>query len=390
MVSPTFLDFSFDKIRPNSRHSRIAFVVKLNPMTSDSKPLVYLLYGDDPYAMAKYVEAMLAKLGDKTTAEMNTARFSGYNANENDLRTATGSMPFLAERRIVVWEHPIPTPDEERSMKKEARERLHTKLLGLLSGMPETTALVLLIEDERAWRGGQTAWRQMNDHWLMVWAHDPANRGKAYLKEFALPSPQQMPAWIIERAKKEKGPAGEAGLILPQAALALSERVGNDTRIAASEITKLLTYVNFKRPVEVEDVQQLTPQVDHEDIFALVDAMGRRDRALALKVFHHLLEDQDWLALFGMIVRQFRLLLLVREVMEAGGSPVQVIEQLRGEPFRVTSKFAADKLYQQARAFSLSGLEDIYRRLLALDEAIKTGQSDPVLAFDTFMSTIGE
>ncbi|HEX2979215.1 MAG TPA: hypothetical protein VHO48_03020 [Anaerolineaceae bacterium] len=86
-----------------------------------------------------------------------------------------------------------------------------------------------------------------------------------------------------------------------------------------------------------------------------------------------------------MIARQFRLLLLSREVIDERGTSNQIIEALRGEPYRVNSRFVADKLFSQARQFNMRQLETIYRRLLAVDESIKTGQMDPTLALTTFI-----
>jgi DNA polymerase III delta subunit len=51
--------------------------------------------------------------------------------------------------------------------------------------------------------------------------------------------------------------------------------------------------------------------------------------------------------------------------------------------------YITPKLCNQARSFSLPGLEDIYHRLLAMDEAIKTSQVPADIAFDTFIAEIG-
>jgi DNA polymerase-3 subunit delta len=357
----------------------------------DPKPVVYILHGDDEFAMAKYIDAMYKRLGDPTLADLNFSRLDGRTFKENDLQNATGSMPFLAERRLVVLFHPFARqPDANQ---RAARAQYQEQFLARLNHLPDTAALVLVIEDHP--RKGD--WEVLHgEHWLMAWAKQAGE--KAFLRTFSLPTPGEMQKWIRKQAEEtalkqeelaEK--AGKKGKILgqftAQAALALVEQVGTDTRVAALEIEKLLNYVNYARPVEQDDVANLTTRLDQPNIFAMVDALGSRDGHKATAELHILLETQDPLSLFGMIVRQFRLLLLVREIMDQGGGPGQAAEHLRGEPFRV-NPFAASKLYKQASQFSLAGLEAIFRRLLALDETFKSSQMEASVALDAFIAEL--
>ena len=81
-----------------------------------------------------------------------------------------------------------------------------------------------------------------------------------------------------------------------------------------------------------------------------------------------------------MIVRQFRLLLLAREIAESGGGADQVRQRLRLHPF------VAQKVLAQARNFDLPALEAILRHLLELDTGIKSGQIGAETALDTLVA----
>jgi DNA polymerase-3 subunit delta len=180
--------------------------------------------------------------------------------------------------------------------------------------------------------------------------------------------------WIQEQAKK----AG--GQFTQPAAELLAGLVGGDTRLADQEIHKLLDYVNYQRPVEPEDVESLTADAAQGDIFILVDALGNQDGRKAMGMLHRLLERQDAISIFGMIVRQFRMLLLGREVLDNGGRRDDVARQLRVTPF------VADKVVAQAQHFTLADLEAAYHRLLDLDLAMKTSQIPDDLALDTLVA----
>ncbi|HEY3345757.1 MAG TPA: DNA polymerase III subunit delta [Anaerolineaceae bacterium] len=341
---------------------------------AESKPVLYVLYGDDDYAITKYLAAMYARLGDASTADLNYTRLDGRTASDNELRNATRSIPFLADRRVVVLTHPFARQPDGH--KKAERARYQEDFIALLEGLPETTALVLVVEDQM--RRGD--WELLKaDHWLMQWAHKA--EGRALLKSFSPPSGVEMQRWVRKTAEASGGDFSLA------AAGALVDLVGSDTRLATLEIDKALSYVNRARPVERADVELLTARIDQPDIFALVDAMGARDGKEASRRLHILLEEQDVLSIFGMVTRQFRLLLLTREIIDRGGGPAQVAEELKGDPFRVVP-FIADKLARQAGRFTLSGLEDIFRRLLALDESFKSSQMDSTVAMDIFIAEL--
>ncbi|MCJ7701681.1 MAG: DNA polymerase III subunit delta, partial [Anaerolineales bacterium] len=200
--------------------------------------------------------------------------------------------------------------------------------------------------------------------------------GRVYLREFGLPHGPQMARWIQNKAK-ELG-----GEISYEAAGLLAEFVLDDPRLAAQEIDKLLAYVNYNRPVDPDDVERLTPYAGEGDVFAMVDALGNRDGKQALKMLHLLLEDDEPLRLYGMVVRQFRLLLLTRELLDTGHREAEIAKQLKTHPFVVR------KLSGQVRNFSLAALETIYRKLLEVDVAIKTGQTEAVVALDTLITVL--
>jgi DNA polymerase-3 subunit delta len=329
-------------------------------MVAESAPVIYLLHGDDEFAMAQFVTGLEARVGDASTAAMNVTRLDGRNSSLEEAFAAAAAMPFLASRRLVVLYHPL-----ARLSGKAAQE----SFLEGLEHVPPTSALVLVedkeLTDPRDRRKGKL-------HWLEKWAQGHGER--VYLKAFPVPRGAAMTRWIQERAR------AAGGQFTPQAAGLLATLVGEEPRLADQEIQKLLTYVNFRRPVEVDDVENLTADTAQGDIFAMVDALGNKDGRAALSMLHRLLETQDSFSIFGMIVRQFRLLLLAREVMDAGGQKAQVAQMLKVHPY------VAGKISDQARHFDLPLLELVYHRLSTLDEAMKTGQMPADLALDTLVA----
>jgi DNA polymerase III subunit delta len=323
------------------------------------KPAIYLLHGDDTFAMTHFVEELYGRMSDPSTADLNTTRLDGRQASDEDLRNAAFAMPFLADRRLVVLSNPLARLSAENSQKR---------FMDILDRLPDTTALVILVEDQL--RGKK--WELLSEnHWLVKWAGKAGKR--LYQQECLLPRQASMPAWIRKQAE------GMGGKFDNAAALALANITGNDTRLASQEIMKLLTYVDFKRPVEAEDVAELCASGGQVDIFSLVDGIASGDASGAMRMLRALLEELEPAGIFGMITRQFRLLLMAREILDEGGNTETVQQELRQHPY------VTEKLVKQATRFSMDRLITVYHRLLELDKAIKSSQMVPDLAIETFI-----
>jgi len=113
-----------------------------------------------------------------------------------------------------------------------------------------------------------------------------------------------------------------------------------------------------------------------------VDALAAGDGGSAQRLLHRLLENEDPFSLWGMVVRQFRLLLQAREILDARGGREQVASALGVHPF------VAGKTADQAKRFSMSALESIHHKLLEIDEGVKSSQVTLDLALDMLVGEL--
>ena len=213
--------------------------------------------------------------------------------------------------------------------------------------------------------------RDAEKHWLVKWAEK--NAKLIQTKAFMLPRFKDMTGWIVNETKQQ------GGQIEPRAADMLKDMVGVDTRQAGMEIAKLLAYVNWARPVQVQDVEAVCIVTSQQSVFDFVDALSNGNGKSAQHLLHRLLETEDPFTLWGMVVRQFRLLIQAREILDGRGNKEDVARALGVHPF------VAEKTTGQAAHFSIESLESIYRKLLRIDERVKTSQLTLELAMDTLV-----
>jgi DNA polymerase-3 subunit delta len=327
--------------------------------TADS-PVVSILHGDDEFAMARTVASLCKAMGDPLTADMNTVKLEGSQTTPGEIKTAAATVPFLASHRLVIVDHPLARIAEKD---KEAQNRF----TGMLDSLPSTAFVVLVIEDYQE----KKKWKLLPpESWLFTWAKNSVQR--VSLQEMRSPERKNMAGWILREAKQQ------GGEFKPGAAVALADQIDNDTRFAAQEITKLLTYVNFLRAVEREDVEMLTSGKTQVSIFDLTDALTERNTRKALTLLHQLMEQEDPRNIFAMVTRQFRQLIQTREIMDEGGKSADIMNA----GLSSGQLFIAEKLFKQAGSFRMPRLKDIYHRLLAFDIGTKTSELSPALALD--------
>ena len=316
-------------------------------------PNLFFLFGNDEFAISRKLKDFESDFTDPTSADMNTARLDGRSLNDMELNNAVNAMPFLAKRRLVLLANPSSKYNNASARKK---------FLEYIGSVPDTTRMVMYETVEP---------RDVNKHWLVKWAEK--NSTSMQTKAFILPKLRDMTGWIVNEIKQQ------GGQIEPRAAEMLKDMVGVDTRQAGMEISKLLAYVNWARPVTSADVEAVCIVTSQQSVFDFVDALSNGNGKVAQHLLHRLLESEDPFSLWGMVIRQFRLLIQAREILDGRGNKDDVARALGVHPF------VAEKTTQQAGRFSVESLEYVYRMLLVIDERMKTGQVTLDLALDTLV-----
>ena len=335
--------------------------------------MFYVLHGEDEFSRSEVLAEMKAKMGDPTMADLNTTVLDGNKVTLAELMHACDAVPFLADRRLVIVEGLLTRlrgggkgkADRGKEQPVWKKEYL-AELTAYLKRLPETTRLVFV--------EGQSL---HPNHPVLKMALADKERG--YAREFRPPTKGKLRRWITDRVER-KGGEIEASAVEELAAF-----VGSDLRLLDQELDKLISYVDRTRPITKADVHLLVSYVQQANVFEMVDALGRRDGEQALKLLHRLLEDGEHpLSLLGMIVRQFRIMIQVKDLAERGVPPSKISTQLG------LHRFVAEKGLRQSRNFSMEQLETIYRKLLETDLSIKTGRMDQVLALDMLIAGLSK
>ncbi|CAN5162822.1 hypothetical protein BH24CHL7_BH24CHL7_15860 [soil metagenome] len=331
--------------------------------TAPSVPALCYFWGEDAYGLERGARAYRAELEAASGQPLEIWRTSGEDDDAasaagdgpakrrarllDEVEQRLGMAPMFGAGTLVVIRQPASLVRETA-----ARERL----VGLLPIVAPGNALCFLdltpAGNKVASAGGAL--------------RDAVASAGGRITQFQVPSRERMEGWIVGRGR-------ELGVEMgPGAARMLAERIGayvregdidrrRQSQLANAELEKLALY----RPdgtVTREDVEELVSEAVPGSTWAMLDAVaGRRTRDAAALLDRLMGQAAPLPVLIAQLHRRLRELVIVREHLDAGTSPPDLIRALKVQPFR------AQKLAEQARAWQISELEAALDGLLDLD-----------------------
>lgn len=257
--------------------------------------------------------------------------------------------------------------DERRVVLVEHAEALRSE--SLIAEFPPDAALVLVTSEKlpasRTRRPVKAAKADKPPELDLVAAVKDAGGTVERVPRLA---PFEVAPWISARA------AHRRVALRPDALEALASVVGPDSDRIEQELQKLAAFAG-DRPVEVADVRALVTGAIESDVFALTEAVVKRDASAAMRRLAELEADgQAPQQILALLVWQFRVLLF------ASAMKGQQDAERMAKAIRASSPASLFRWQAQARRIDQKIVTRAYESLYATDLAIKQGRTDPEAA----------
>lgn len=308
----------------------------------------YLLSGDEAYLRKQYRDNLKNALISQDDT-MNLSTFSGKDFDVNELIDLAGTMPFFAERRVIVVEN--------SGFFKSANERLNEAI----KSFPDTT-YIIFVEEEVDKRNKLYKWIGANGYVATLDMQDEATLKK----------------WIVSLLKKENK------LITEEALNLLLDRTGTDMQNIRQEVEKLVCYKYDEEGITVKDVEELCIVRLQNKVFDMVEAVATKNQKQALKLYYDLLSLKEApLKILALILRQFQMLLLVKEMKMKGYDEASIASKTGLNPY-----FLKKKYIPQAAKFHISQLKSSVEACLQAEEDVKTGKIADVLSVELIIISL--
>ena len=301
---------------------------------------VYLLYGEEAYLKESYKNKL--KEAILPGEDMNYMYVSGKDTELSKLRDFTDTMPFFADRRLLLLEN--------TELFKKSAENFPE----WIDGLPETT-VVIFIENSVDKRN--RLYKKVSE--------------KGYVCEMNHPDEKALENWLLSIV-------GKNSLSITKAAFELfRDLTGNDMVSLKNEIEKLCDFCGEKGQIEAEDVRLITTPVLENRIFALVEqvTLGNHERSMAL--YYDLIALREApLRILYLITRQLSQMYSIKEMKMQRLSNNDIAAAVSLKPGIIF------KLTDQASSYTLKELENAIAFSAELEESVKTGDLSETMAVE--------
>ncbi|MCX6011756.1 MAG: DNA polymerase III subunit delta [Chloroflexi bacterium] len=326
--------------------------------------LLYILHGEDDFSLTQYLGEIKRGLGDSSMLATNTSTFDGQKLTPGELKGVSDTVPFLAEKRLVVIEGLLGrfeargSPRQKKTANRGGGEDARS-FAEAMSNIPESTVIVL------------TDGKIKNTNSLFKLLSSQAE-----VRSFPLLREVKLQQWI-EKEISEQGAA-----ISPQAADLLARLVGGNLWIMSGEIAKLSLFTGGRR-IEAEDINKVVSSAQEANVFAMVDAILDFKAGVAERLLEQLLDRGASPAyLLTMLSRQVRLVVQAKELRRQRKSDIEIQSKLGLAPFPLR------KTLEQAQRYPLERLKQLYNKLLQTDLYIKRGKFEGGLALNLLVAEL--
>ena len=289
---------------------------------------LYLLYGEDA---------------------MNCSVYSGKDINANEVVDLAGTMPFFAERRVVIVEN--------SGWFKSGNDQI----AALVKSLPDTTCMIF-VEAEVDKRGKLFKAVTANGCAALCEMQDEATLRK----------------WVMGLLKKENK------TITPDALNLLLDKTGTNMENIRREVEKLVCYRYYEDGITAADVEELCIVQIQNQIFDMVEAVAQKKQKQALGLYYNLLALKEApMKILALTARQFHMLLQVKEMKSKGYQESDIARQTGLNPY-----FLKKKYIPQAAQFKLPQLEAALRTCVEAEENIKTGRMSDMLSVELIIVSL--
>lgn len=226
--------------------------------------------------------------------------------------------------------------------------------------------------------------QNLNNYDLVIWEDSKLdsrlkfvkdNKNKMLLLNFELPKEYEFKKWLKDKAK-------ENGIDL---SVDLINYLAQYTEVnkyrAISEIEKISIYLNSqkKNKLTLEELEKLLGVSASGDIWKFIESFSTKNKKKALKEMGKLTQFESNTAyLIAMIDRELNLLAQIKILQENKKN----ISEIKAHPF------VLKKASENSKNFSLSEIRRLYRKLMDLDFAVKSGDIEEKLGLTLFLNLL--
>ncbi len=333
--------------------------VPLSPLSDAIKSLrqkkflpIYLFSGEDEFGIEEAIKIADELISPFISSDFDKEVLYGDELNANTIINNASAFPFASEKKLIIV--------------KEFDKLKDKKQLSSYINSPADFSILILVQNGAIENFNTEPYKSLLQNKFIFDAKDL--KGK-YLIEWLLNT-------VHSRGKE----------ITNENAQNLIDIVGENRNLVEAQLEKIFNYIGDNKEITFESVNSMSSLLKEYSIFDLQNAIGKKNKKVALKVGFNLLdkatEPNKIISIIAMLTKYFTQLMRVKELTESN-TTAEVGARIIGTHFFYYPDYI--------KARDLYGEKGLYRAaqaLLKADLAVKTSTADDKTILTTLLAEI--
>lgn len=317
--------------------STTSFFAAIKEITSGKIAPIYFLAGPEKFFHDEIIRKLSEKIfPDPAAKDFGLSIFYGSENNISEVLNSALAYSMLAKHKLVI----VRDFDKMKLGNAQSLEKY-------LQNPAESATLVLCSAE----KGKTKIFKSIQ---------------KTALTVECKPIPEyQISEWVVGRCQ-------QMGYEIDKmAAQFLADHIGSSLLNLDQEIAKIINYKNDDSKIVVDDIEQITGISKEDNVFALQNALSRREISNSFKIGARLIESGYNLpAINAILFAYFKKMLVVASLIGRGMNKRDIISESN------LSNFQVNDLMRATQNFTIENIRQIVEILHQMDIAAKTSQID--------------
>ncbi|BDQ04138.1 DNA polymerase III subunit delta [Ignavibacterium sp.] len=304
--------------------------------TNGLKP-IYYVFGEDTFSF-DYAKSVIEKAVTPLLAsEFDKETYYGSKNSFTEILSAASTFPFGDGKKFLIVKNAEKPKDKDK--------------LAEYAASPSEFTVILLLHEGSITKPDSEPYKTLNK--LGEIFESKEMKGDALVE------------WVKSYVKENQRNISDENAQL------LIDIVGENRSLIELQLEKIFLFLNDKKEVTLESIQQLATELKQFNIFDLINSIGRKEKSKALEIAFNLYESgTDMIQIIGMLNRYFSALAKIDELNALKISDQEAARIVGTHPFYYKNYVEARKRYD------LNAITNAFRALFNADLTIKTSPLD--------------
>lgn len=331
-------------------------------------PRLVLLCGKEEYLIRWYAEKIINKYVSQSCMAIDLVRLEGEFLNVEKIKESLETVSLMSERKVVFL--PEFAPAEGQTLKGFSTSDIN-ELVKCFEDIPEGSMLLITAPKQEDGKAKKSKVRIAVEKWGKVYDFQPLRDGqlKSFIEKRFRAAGKMYTNSVINMIMAESGYGNKS--------------IDYSLYNLENDLKKIIAHSGLSQEITAADVSDILATNPENNVFAMLDAIGRNRKDEAFRLLHNLLDaGTSVFNLLRLITDQLELILSVKEMKDEGMTLANIQKLLGVHQFRVKKAMAVTGQYS---------MEDLRRALSAayeVDENIKTGLFEGDLALEYFIAKL--